>query len=185
MKIFQLKFSLLLLVVLLSGILLFSGTENNNSHDTLFAAGKDTKAEIIIDNSSEQGFISKGEWYSDNAEGGENYKDDSLWAYANDKKDDEACWTPKLKQDGYYKVYIWYCGDPNGDHAEKAPFWVHTGSKKKEFKVNLKENFGKWNLIGTFKMKKKEKNFVRATSCGDGNAIADAAKFVYIGKKKK
>ncbi len=174
-------FSLILAVVFFFSVILI---DNSLLQNDLFAKKKASKSsEIIIDNSSDKGFKTKGDWESDGGEGGENYGDDSLWAYDNKDATDEAIWTPKLPKDGQYKVYVWYCGDPNGDHAEKAPYYVHTGKNKKKVIVNLTEKEGKWNLLGKFKMKKKEKNYVRATSCEDGNVIADAVKFVYVGKK--
>lgn len=138
---------------------------------------------IVIDNSSEKGFETKGDWTSDNAEGGGNYESDSLWCYDNAEPSDVAYWKPDLPYTGTYKVWIWYCGDPNLDHATKAPFYVKAADKTYKFEVNLQQNDGKWNELGTFRFKKGSKtNCVYVTSSPSGNVVADAVKFEYVGK---
>jgi len=140
--------------------------------------------EIIIDNSSKEGFTTKGQWMSDQGQGGQNYGTDSLWAYVNPKGTDIAWWRPNLPKDGYYEVFIWYCGDPNNDHATNAPFIVVSDGKTDTFAINLKKNYGKWNSLGIFRFRKGDKGYVSTNSGGNGNAIADAVKFVFVGTRK-
>ncbi len=169
---------LIITMVLISGCSSFPGTEDENSAKFI---GK----EIIVDNESATGFRSEGEWASDEGDGGENYGEDSLWAYENEDGQDKAFWNPELPVDGYYDIYIWYCDDPNGDHATKAPFIIKAHDNEHKFSVNLQENIGKWNLLGTFPMEEGTGTYVYTQADESGNAIADAVRFIYKGKEKK
>ena len=168
--------------VLLAGLLvcLFAG-----SAAVMAAEKAKDVTEIIIDNSGKEGFVMKGQWMTDEGQGGQGFGTDSLWAMVNPKGSDIAWWRPNLPKDGYYDVSLWYCGDPNNDHATNAPFIVAVNDKEtKAFAVDLKKDFGKWNSLGVFKCKKGDKAYVSTNSGGNGNAIADAVKFTFLGTKK-
>ncbi len=136
--------------------------------------------EAIIDNSSLEGFVSEGEWTSEQGMDGFEYGDDSLWAWANPDEKDVATWTPELPYDGRYEVFVWYSADPKDDHNEKAPFIVTSCDGEQKIEVNLKKDYGQWNSLGVFEMKKGSESMVKTHTAAGGNGIADAVKFVFV-----
>ncbi len=169
---------LIIIMVLISGCSTFPGPEDENSAKLI---GK----EIIVDNESKTGFRTEGEWTDDEGDGGDSHGENSLYAFASEEGQDKAFWNPELPADGYYEISIWYCDDPNGDHATEAQFIIEAYDGEHKFSVNLQENFGKWNLLGTFPMEKGTDTYVYTQTDDSGNAIADAVRFVYKGKEKK
>ena len=142
---------------------------------TTVAPAASASGEIIIDN-SDPSFRSEGGWTP--ASGGKDYKDNTVWAVGDSVDSAKAVWTPTLKAAGTYAVYEWHGEDPNSDHATNAMFTVTFDGGVKAAKVNLRENTGKWNLLGTFKFATGTAGNVTLTNKADGNVIADAIKFV-------
>jgi hypothetical protein len=134
--------------------------------------------EIIIDN-SDPGFKSEGNWTA--GAGGNDFKDSSTYASGTSASEaaNTATWTPDIQTAGTYDVYEWHGDDPNSDHATNAPFTVKSDDGTKTIMVNLRDNTGKWNLLGTFKFTAGTGgNVSLSSSNADGNALADAVKFV-------
>ena len=134
--------------------------------------------EIIIDN-GDPSFKSEGNWTE--ASGGHDFKDGTVYASGTSASDaaNTATWTPDIKTAGMYDVYEWHGDDPNSDHATNAPFTVKSDDGTKTIMVNLRNNTGKWNLLGTFKFAAgKGGNVSVSSSNADGNVLADAVKFV-------
>jgi hypothetical protein len=142
------------------------------------AAASASADEIIIDN-SDPSFKSEGDWTS--ATGGNDFKDDNIYASGTSASEaaNTATWAPDIKTAGMYDVYEWHGDDPNSDHATNAPFTVKSDDGAKTITVNLRNNTGKWNLLGTFKFAAgKGGNVSISSSNADGNVLADAVKFV-------
>lgn len=132
-------------------------------------------AEIIIDD-ADPTFRSEGAWTS--AVGGKDYKDEVVWAEGSATASAKATWTPVIKVAGNYDVYEWHGEDPNGDHATNAPFTIKYDGGSTTINVNLRENPGKWNKLGTFKFAAGTGGNVMLTNKANGNVIADAMRFV-------
>ena len=147
-------------------------------------AKTDEKDAVIVDNSDKTAFSTKGIWMSDYGQGGENYGHDALWTYSNPEGAEVATWKPRLAQDGFYDVSVWYCGDPNDDHATDAPYTVKSTEGTRTVKLNLKENFGKWVSLGVYRMSKGIGGQVGLSSAANGNVVADAVRFEYVGETK-
>ena len=130
---------------------------------------------IIDDMAGNDTFTAEGEWVI--GKGGNDYLDALHWA----KKGGGECravWRPRLPKSGLYSVCVWYGGDPMNDHATDAPFTVHGKDGDKRMRVNLKENTGRWNLLGDFRFKKGRDGCVTTANDANGNVLADAVKFV-------
>ena len=142
------------------------------------AAATTSTDEIIVDN-SDPGFKSEGNWTA--GAGGNDFKDGSTYASGTSASEsaNTATWTPDIQTAGMYDVYEWHCDDPNSDHATNAPFTVKSDDGAKTIMVNLRNNTGKWNLLGTFKFAAGTGgNVSLSSSNADGNVLADAVKFV-------
>ncbi|HXI73090.1 MAG TPA: hypothetical protein VNN22_22350 [Verrucomicrobiae bacterium] len=142
------------------------------------AAAAVSADEIIIDN-SDPGFKSEGNWTS--GAGDNDFKDGSTYASGTSAGEaaNTATWTPDIRTAGTYDVYEWHGDDPNSDHATNTPFTVKSDDGTKTLMVNLRNNTGKWNLLGTFKFAAgKEGNVSLSSSGADGNVLADAVKLV-------
>jgi hypothetical protein len=142
------------------------------------AAAPTVAGEIIIDN-DDSGFKSEGTWNT--ASGGDDYKDGTLYASgtADGEAANTATWTPDLPTAGAYDVYEWHGDDPNSDHASNEPFTVTSDEGAKTILVNLRNDTGKWNLLGTFKFAAgKGGNVSVSSNKADGNVLADAVRFV-------
>ncbi|MCX7047375.1 MAG: hypothetical protein NTX50_18060 [Candidatus Sumerlaeota bacterium] len=165
--------------LILAGAVIAGGCVGGKS-----ATAPSENIEIIIDNSAVMGFDKTGEWTSVGESDDRHFGPDLLWAYAKSAEHGAATatWTPDLPKAGQYEVSIWYGNDPNQDHDTKAPFVVRAAGKEYPFTVNLRENCGQWNKLGVFKMAKGTGNSVKTYTTENGNAIADAVKFVYVGK---
>ena len=141
------------------------------------AAASASAAEIVIDN-GDPGFKSQGNWAT--AGGGHDHKDSATYASSTSAGDaaNTATWTPEIRSAGLYDVYEWHGDDPNSDHASNAPFTVKSDDGTKTIMVNLRNNTGKWNLLGTFNFAAGKADYVSVSSRNaDGNVLADAVRF--------
>ena len=141
------------------------------------AAATASSNEIIVDD-RDPGFKSEGDWTL--GDSGADFKGGAMWAVgtAAGATASTATWTPDIKIAGMYDVYEWHGDDPNSDHASNAPFTVKSDDGTKTILVNLRNNTGKWNLLGTFKFAAGKGGNVSVSSKADGNVLADAVKFV-------
>ena len=130
---------------------------------------------VIDDEDPPEDFRLEGQWYE--GQGGRDYKDITHWAYKGTGQC-KAFWIPDLKEAGVYRVYLWYGGDPVGDHATDAKFTIKHRDGTKTMLVNFKEKFGQWNLLGEFEFDKGRAGYVMLTNDVNNQVIADAMKFV-------
>ena len=135
--------------------------------------------EIIIDDEDDE-FSTEGYWNS--ATTSDEYNDETKWIYYSPDGDATATFTPKILKAGKYEVYEWHGADPQQDHATDAPYTINYAGGSKTIKINLDENIGKWNLLGTFRFKAGTSGNVTISNNANGNVVADAIKFVYAGK---
>ncbi len=131
--------------------------------------------EIIVDN-RDPGFTSTGTWFV--GDGGQSYQGDCAWAPRGIQN--IAYVRPDLPLAGAYEVFAWWCGDPNHDQSQRAQIQVYpTLGRVATYPVlvNLQENAGQWNSLGTYYL---ETNGMLSVD-GDlyGNVVADAFRFVY------
>ena len=132
--------------------------------------------DIIVDNRSPE-FKTSGAWFI--GDGGQSYQGDCAWAprgIANN-----AFWIPTLPAAGLYEVFAWWCGDPNHDQSDRANFLVETATGGQTVQVNLRQNAGQWNSLGRYLFKAGDAGLVNVNGGYQGNVIADAVKFVYVG----
>ena len=98
-----------------------------------------------------------------------------------------AIYHPTIGVPGNYAIYEWHGwhGDKGGDdEASNVPYEIHyNGDTQTQTKtVNQKQDYGKWNYLGTYYLAKGTNNYVKIKTQGtDGIVIADAVKFVYQG----
>lgn len=131
---------------------------------------------VVIDDMSKAGdFGLEGDWHS--GWGGGDYLGALHWA-AKGNGQSVAAWRPNLAAAGTYAVYVWYGGDPMGDHATDAPFCVHHAQGDTTVSVNLREQHGRWRLLGDFPFAAGTSGYVTVSNAADGNVVADAVKFV-------
>src|SRR5690606_16325235 len=110
--------------------------------------------------------------------GGDDYNGNVHWALKGNGES-VAYWNPILPKSGKYSVYLWYGKDPANDHATDAPFTVCHKDGTDLALVDLKQNIGQWNLLGTYKFERGDSGYVMTTNKADGNVLADAVKFVF------
>ena len=130
---------------------------------------------IVIDN-TDKAFKTEGSW--DSAWTGKDFKDESVWAYADTNPTAKAVWTPDIKVAGNYEVLVWYGDDPNYDHATNAPFTINYSGGSKTVVVNQQENIGKWYSLGTYKFDIGTQGTIVLTNKANGNIVADAIKII-------
>jgi hypothetical protein len=136
---------------------------------------EEPNAIIIDDQDDPPAFRTEGEWFD--GVGGQDYLELTKWAPVG-KGDSKAFWTPIIPESGFYKVYLWYGADPYDNHATNQPYTIKYKNGEKTFSINLRQNIGIWNLLGTFEFDKGTTGYVMATNKADNNVNADAVKFV-------
>jgi len=135
--------------------------------------------EIIIDDEDDE-CTTEGYWNS--AVTSDEYNDGTMWTYYSADGDTKAIFTPEIVKAGKYKVFEWHGADPQEDHATDAPYTINYAGGSKTIRINLDENIGQWNLLGTFRLEKGTGGNVTISNNANGNVVADAIKFVYIAK---
>jgi len=131
--------------------------------------------EIIVDN-QDPAFSTTGTWFI--ARGEQSYNGDCSWAPRGIQN--IAYVQPELPRAGAYEIFAWWCGDPNHDHSQHMRIQVYPTAKriaKYQVYVNLQENAGQWNSLGTYYL--EPGGFVSVNGHLDGNVVADAFRFVY------
>jgi len=104
------------------------------------------------------------------------YNDETKWTYYSPDGDATATFTPKIVKVGKYKVFEWHGADPQRDHATDAPYTINYAGGSKTIRINLDENIGRWNLLGTFRFKAGTSGNVTISNNANGNVVADAIK---------
>jgi hypothetical protein len=131
--------------------------------------------EIIVDN-RDPAFSTIGWWFI--GDGGQSYNGDCHWAPRGIQN--IAYVKPELPASGAYEVFAWWCGDPNHDQAQRAGIQIYPTVRRVAtypVYVNLQENAGLWNSLGTYYL--EENGFLSIDGNLHGNVVADAFRFVY------
>lgn len=146
-----------------------------------FAASGEVE-DIIVDDDGTGGKVySAGIWKE--VSDGNAYAGKMKYAEFNDGGSTKFRWCPKIKENGYYKVYISMQGF--GDCSESVAAEVTYGTKGKYSKrICQKYYSGNWAELGTFYMISKDtpniNNSVCLTADKYGTVCADAIKLVYV-----
>jgi len=149
---------------------------NNSAPSASLPVGQ----EFIIDNNSPE-FQKTGVWY--NGDGGQSYQGNCDWAPRG--SGNNAYWQPNLTAAGMYEVFAWWCGDPNHDQSTEAQFIIRSALGDQKVTVNYQELAGQWHSLGQYFFQPGESNFVTVNGGFQGNIIADAVKFVYLGAESR
>lgn len=131
--------------------------------------------EIVVDN-RDAGFSTTGAWFV--GDGGQSYGDNCAWAPRGIQN--IAYVRPELPLAGAYEVFAWWCGDPNHDQSQRARIEIYlTIGRVATYSVyvNLQENAGQWNSLGTYYLERN--GMLSVDGYLDGNVVADAFRFVY------
>lgn len=131
--------------------------------------------EVVVDN-QDATFATTGTWFI--GDGGQSYNGDCAWAPRGIQN--IAYVRPELPMAGAYEVFAWWCGDPNHDQSERVLIQIYqTVGRIAPYQVyvNLQENAGQWNSLGTYYLQQNGSLSVAANL--DGNIVADAFRFVY------
>ncbi len=131
--------------------------------------------DIIVDN-QHPAFSTTGTWFI--GDGGQSYDGDCVWAPRGIQN--IAYVRPELPSPGAYEVFAWWCGDPNHDQSQRMLIQVYpTVGRIAPYQVyvNLQENAGQWNSLGTYYL--EQNGFLSINGYLDGNTVADAFRFVY------
>ena len=131
--------------------------------------------DIIVDN-QDVAFSTADTWFI--GDGGQSYNGDCAWAPRGIQN--IAYVRPELPVAGAYEVFAWWCGDPNHDQSQRALIKIYpTVGRIAPYQVyvNLQENPGQWNSLGTYYLERN--GSLSINSYLDGNVVADAFRFVY------
>jgi len=131
--------------------------------------------DIIVDN-QDPAFSTTGWWFI--GDGGQSYKGNCAWAPRG--IGNIAYVRPELPVGGAYEIFAWWCGDPNHDQSQRALIQIYPTMGRiapYQVYVNLQENAGQWNSLGTYYL--EQNGFLSVDSYLDGNVVADAFRFVY------
>ncbi|MFB0537655.1 MAG: hypothetical protein ACETWR_22030 [Anaerolineae bacterium] len=130
---------------------------------------------IIVDN-RDPAFSTTGWWFT--GDGGQSYNGDCAWAPRGIQN--IAYVRPELPVAGAYEILAWWCGDPNHDQTQRALIQIYpTVGRVATYPVyvNLQENAGRWNSLGTYYLEQNGSLSIDGNL--DGNVVADAFRFVY------
>jgi hypothetical protein len=162
-----------------AGVMGISNRSEGSVEIGLNAARKPAKEEagaIVVDDMDKSpAFQLEGEWHP--ATTPSDYRGQARWS-ARGSGNARVTWKPDLPKAGNYAVYVWYGADPRNDHATNALFEVRSAGATNQVRVNLKQNTGRWNLLGEYRFAKGRSGAVVLSNDADGNVIADAVKFV-------
>jgi hypothetical protein len=131
--------------------------------------------ELIVDN-RDPAFSTTGTWFI--GDGGQSYNGDCAWAPRGIQNIGYV--RPQLPLAGAYEILAWWCGDPNHDQSQRARIEVYpTVGRVATYPVyvNLQENAGQWNGLGTYYLERN--GFLGIDGGLDGNVVADAFRFVF------
>ncbi len=131
--------------------------------------------EIIVDN-QDPAFSTTGWWFV--GDGGRSYNGDCAWAPRGIQN--IAYVEPELPVSGSYEIFAWWCGDPNHDQSRRVRIQIcPTVGQVATYPVyvDLQENAGQWNSLGTYYL--EQNGFLSVDGNLEGNVVADAFRFVY------
>ncbi|MDY6970887.1 MAG: PilC/PilY family type IV pilus protein, partial [Thermodesulfobacteriota bacterium] len=132
---------------------------------------------IIVDN-LDSGFGTTGTWGESSAD--PEWDGSSLYTY---DAGATGTWTPSIPQAGQYKVFAFWGSKSGWNRDPAATYTVHHAGGDTDFVVDQSENFGQWNLLGTFDFDAGVSGYVRVTASANVSepagcsGSADAVKF--------
>jgi len=140
-----------------------------------------TPTEVIVDN-LDPGFATAGvDWAESGAV--DEYNGSSLYT---NTVGDSATWTPDLPEAGLYQVWAWWASQAPGgwvyERDTEADYTIHCDGGVDTVVVNQQEDYGQWNLLGTYPFQAGTSGYVELLR-DDANGVAtgaDAAKFVLV-----
>jgi hypothetical protein len=135
--------------------------------------------DIVIDN-NDSDFSVNGKWIESIIVKGyfaENYIHDGTSSI--NGSDFWAKWSPNIKKEGRYKVYMRWTSASNRPDDARVDISFDGGIDS--VKINQKQNGGKWNLLGTYSFGGSDDNYVKLNTNDDGYTIADAIRIEYVG----
>ncbi len=128
---------------------------------------------IIVDNKDSGYEETSGSWHESSAS--DEYKDSSR--YTSDVGG-EARWTPYIPEAKQYNVYAWW--DYWATRDENALYTIHYDGGTDTVRVNQRENYSQWTLLGTYEFAEGTSGYVTVTRDGSStgsSTSADAIKF--------
>jgi hypothetical protein len=135
--------------------------------------------EIVVD-SAGPNFWPKGNWYFLKTD--QQYGPDCYEALPGLEATAEV--RPDLAKAGSYEVFAWWCGNPHYTQTAKGVVEVHRSADDaapQAVGVNYQANAGAWQSLGAYDLEPGA--FLNVKSVLNGNAVADAFRFVYLGEK--
>lgn len=130
--------------------------------------------DIVVDN-QDPTFSTTGSWFV--GDGGQSYNGNCHWT---PRGVSSAYVRPELPATGAYEVFAWWCGDPDHNQSQRARISIYPYQGvlvPYQVNVNLQENAGQWNSLGTYDL--GPESFVSIDGNLNGNVVADAFRFVY------
>lgn len=141
------------------------------------AAAEAKEAAIILDSEGDN-VETKGDWPP--GLGGGDWKDSCLFAFQG-KGECTFIWRPNLAKCGRYRVSVWFGGDPNSDHATNSPFTVHFCGGQEKHEIDQTRNSEGWRVLGVYPFTADRAGYVELSNNANGNVVADAVKFEFVG----
>ncbi len=130
---------------------------------------------LVVDN-RDPTFATEGTWFV--GDGGQSFNGDCAWAPRGVQN--IAHVRPDFPVAGAYEVSAWWCGDPNHDHSRRVLVEIYPAAGQAEshpVHVNLQENAGRWNSLGTYWLEPGGSLSLHGNLTG--NVVADAFRFAY------
>jgi hypothetical protein len=115
------------------------------------------------------------------SQGCRKFRDQWGLAYAS-PGNNQSTFTPNITVPGQYEVFEWHGEITDANEATNVQHIIHHADGSKTVLVNQQHNQGRWNSLGTYTFNQgMNGNVIISAQGADGNVIADAIKFVYLG----
>ncbi len=108
------------------------------------------------------------------------YRD--AWAVAYSAAGDgssSAVFKPTIGVGGFYKVYEWHGDVRYISEGSDVPYEIRHANGNSRGIINQRENYGRWNYLGTFYFNSGNEGYVKLNNQANGIVVADAFKFVF------
>ena len=143
----------------------------------VYVEPEDPAREVIVDNSDSSGVEISGTWGESTSETGQFYDENYLHDGNTDKGSNKwVRFTPDLPQAGAYEVYaIW---SASAGRATSVLIDVVSAEGTNTVNVNMQQNGGQWNSLGTYAFNAGQSGSVKVGTLGTDNyVIADAVRW--------
>jgi hypothetical protein len=131
--------------------------------------------DLVVDN-RDPAFSVTGAWFV--GDGGQSYQGDCHWSPRGIQN--IAYVKPALPVAGAYEVLAWWCGDPDHNQSNRVLIEIYPFpglSASYQVHVNLQQDAGRWNSLGTYNLGPGSSLSVDGNL--EGNVVADAFRFIY------